>query len=275
MTTISSLNKSVANGMNWTVTKTRLAKSLKAGLEHPAEYAAKMMVLSFITKDVINCGFYTYQSLHNEKIPEDKRGFVAALDFVNGVINVGGQLATFALVERMLTPWLETKFTGVYKHPITKVETLIENSKAKLAPDLIHEDTVHVMKENVDAIKSKLKEAKDCKITYEEVANNIKIISGDVVKKVGHSGKIGKDVTTGLGIIVGALATTALVKRTLTPFISTPLAGWLNNKYNPKKQEVPNDKMLEATYKPWLTKAPENKNDLTQDKFQKSTPKQA
>ncbi len=275
MTMISSLNKPIANTMNWTV-KNLATKSLKKGLEHPVEYAAKMMVLSFITKDAVNCCLYTIQSMYNEKIPEDKRGFVAALDLVNGVINIVGQLVAAALVEKSLIPRIETKFTGVYKDPKTKAETLIENSKAKLAPDLIHEDTVHVMKENADKIKTKLKEAKDCKITYEEVAKNIKIISGDVVKKVGHSGTIGKDITTGLSIVVTALATTALIKRTITPFISTPIAGKLKDKFvtkEAKKPENENDKMLEATYKPWLTKASENKDDLTQDRFQKSTPK--
>jgi hypothetical protein len=276
MTIFSPLNKPVARGMDYTV-KNWFAKSLKKGLEHPAEYAAKMMVLSFITKDAVNCGLYTYQSLHNEKIPEDKRGFVAALDLVNGVINIVGQFAAAYLVERTLTPWLETKFTGVYKNPKTKAETLIEKSKAKLAPDAVHEDTVHVMKENADAIKAELKKVKDCKITYEEVVNNIKIISGDVAKKVGHSGTIGKDVVTGLGIVVTALATTAFIKRTLTPLISTPLAGKLKDKFinnEVKKSADKNDPMLEATYKPWLTKAMDNKNDLNQDKFEKTAQKQ-
>lgn len=274
MTIVSSLNKSVASGMNYTV-KNWFAKSLKKGLEHPAEYAAKMMVLSFISKDAVNCGLYTYQSLHNEKIPEDKRGFVAALDLVNGIINIAGQFAAALLVERSLVPWLESKFTGVYKNPKTKQETLIEKSKAKLAPDAVHEYTVKVMKEKAGALKEELKNAKDCKINYDDIAKNIRTISGDVAKKVGHSGTIGKDVVTGLGIVVTALATTALIKRTLTPFISTPLAGWLNNKYNPKKPEIQNDKMLEATYKPWLAKVTDNKNDLNQDKFIKTPQKQA
>lgn len=259
MTMISSLNKPIARGMNYTV-KNWFAKSLKKGLEHPAEYAAKMMVLSFITKDAVNCGLYTYQTLNNEKIPEDKRGFVAALDLVNGVINIVGQFAAAALVERTLTPWLETKFTGIYKNPKTKVETLIENSKAKLAPDAIHEDTVHVMKENSDAIKAELKKAKDCKLTFAEIEKNIKIISGDVVKKVGISGTIGKDVVTGLGIVVTALATTALIKRTLTPFIATPIAGKLKDKFMDKNGKKPDVEMTPAMIDSTMAKTTEDKS---------------
>lgn len=278
MTKVSSFNQYVGNKMNYIATKTFIAKSLEKGLKHPAEYAAKMMVLSLVSKDAVNCAFYTYQSLNNEKIPKEKRGFVAALDFVNGIINVGGQLAAFALVDRYFTPWLETKYTGVYKHPRTKVETILPESNAPIAPDRIYQDTEHVIGSRAAEIKEELKKVKGCKITYADIVTSTKTISEDLVKKVGHSGSRGKDIATGLGIVVTALATTALIKRTLTPLIATPLAGKLKDKFKEKESQKPendSDKMLEATYKPWLTKAPENKNDLVQDKFQKSTPKQA
>lgn len=274
MTKISSFSQYVGNKMNHTA-KNWFANALEKGYQHPTEYAAKMMVWSLITKDAVNCGFYTYQSATNEKIPEDKRGFVAALDLVNGIINVGGQIGAFALVDRFLTPWLQGKYyTGVFKDQKTNTEKFMR-SDAPLSADVIYQDIEHVIGTKSTEIKEELKNAKDCKITYDDVAKNIKNISEDIIKKIGHSGTKGKDITTGVGIVVTALATTALIKRTLTPLIATPLAGALNNKYNHKKTEAPNDKMLEATYKPWLTKAPDTQNYLTQDKFQKSTPKQA
>lgn len=278
MTKVSSFNQYVGKTMNDIATKTFIAKSLEKGFKNPAEYAAKMMVLSFITKDAVNCALYTYQSATNEKIPEDKRGFVAALDFFNGILNVGGQMASFYLVEQFLLPkWQGKLYTGVLKDPKTNLEKDVR-STAPLAPDVVHKDTEHVIGSKAAEIKEALKKAKDCKITYEDVVKNTKNISDEIINKVGHAGSRGKDLATGFKIIVTALATTALVKRTLTPLIATPLASKMKDNFKSKdlmKHEDPNDKMLEATYKPWLTKAPESKNDLTQDKFQKSTPKQA
>lgn len=272
MPMISSINKSVGSGMNYTV-KNWFAKSLEKGLKHPAEYAALMMVTSLITKDAVNCGLYTYQSLHNEKIPKENRGFVAALDLANGVINVFGQIGAFVLVERYLTPWLETKFTGVSKNPKTKEETILSKTKASLHPDAVNLDALNVLKEKEKELRSALK---GTDVSYEMLRKNPQEVIDGVVKKVGHSGSIGKDITTGLGIVVTALATTALIKRTLTPLIATPIAGKLKNRFTEKEVKKPEDdtkEMLEATYKPWLTKTADNKNDLNQDKFEKTVKK--
>ncbi len=50
-------------------------------------------VASVVAKDGINCGLYTYQSLNNQSIPEDKRPFVAALDLTNGILMMSTQIA--------------------------------------------------------------------------------------------------------------------------------------------------------------------------------------
>lgn len=276
MTKISSFHQYVGKTMNDTATKKFIAKALEKGYKHPAEYAAKMMVLSFITKDAVNCGLYTYQSATNEKIPEDKRGFVAALDFFNGILNVGGQMLSAWIVEQKFIPkWQGKLYTGVLKDPKTDAEIDIK-STAPLAPDVVHQDVEYVIGSKAAEIKEALKKAKDCEITYEDVVKNTKNISDEIINKVGHAGSRGKDLATGFKIVVTALATTALIKRTITPLIATPLASKMKDNFKSKeskKPEDPNDKMLEATYKPWLTKASDNKNDLTQDKFQKSTPK--
>lgn len=234
MAMISSLNKSVGQAMNYTA-KNWFAKSLEKGLQHPAEYAAKMMVLSIITKDAVNCAFYTYQSATNEKIPENKRGFVAALDFINGIINVGGQLLTFFLVDKFLTPKLENKlFAGVSKNPKTNVENTV-NSKAPLAPDRLYEDTLKVIEEKETDLKNVLKGKN---INYEQLKGSMDNIADDIIKKIGHSGSIGKDIKTGFGIVVGALATMAFIKRTITPLISTPLADLLKDKFSPQTNKT-------------------------------------
>ncbi len=48
---------------------------------------------SVVAKDGIGCALYTYQSLNNENIPEDKRPFVAALDLTNGILMISTQIA--------------------------------------------------------------------------------------------------------------------------------------------------------------------------------------
>lgn len=52
-------------------------------------------VTSIVLRDGLGCYLYVTQSLNNEKIPEDKRKFVAALDLVNGVLMMGLQIGMF------------------------------------------------------------------------------------------------------------------------------------------------------------------------------------
>lgn len=52
----------------------------------------KVLVVANAFKDLINCGFYVYQSYNNKKIPEEKRKFVAALDLTNGLFMVTSQI---------------------------------------------------------------------------------------------------------------------------------------------------------------------------------------
>ena len=68
--------------------------------------AALIATVSNVSKDAVNCAYYTIQSLNNERIPDDQRKFVAALDLSNGIMNVGVQLATaFGL-----SKWIESFF---------------------------------------------------------------------------------------------------------------------------------------------------------------------
>lgn len=265
MSIVSSINKSVGKVMNYTA-KNTFAKQLQKGLKEPAKFAAKTMVISIISKDIVNCVFYTYQSANNKKIPEDKRGFVAALDAVNGIINVGGQFLSAMLVERFLTPILQGKaYTGVLKNAKTGVEEQ-KFSKAPLASDNLHNLTLEVIKEKRADLELK-------GVNVDNLIKNAREVSEKVIDKLGHSSSKGKDLATGLGIIVGSLATMALIKRTITPLIATPLAGMLKDNFSPKgekKSENQSDKMLEPNYKPWLDKTANNKNGMNKDQFRKT-----
>ena len=56
--------------------------------DNPTDLAVTLAIASTALKDTVNCYYYTTQSLKNEKIPEEKRKFVAALDLANGIMNV-------------------------------------------------------------------------------------------------------------------------------------------------------------------------------------------
>lgn len=195
-----------------------LAKTLEKARKEPTKYAGKLVVLSFISKDVINTIIYTTQSLNNKKIPEDKRSFVAANDLVLGFFNFGGQILSAKLAERYLVPKLIGKnYTGHVKDD-NEVDHYLY-SKAKLSPDSIHNKVIE---------KMKLKGMK---------MDNAKEISDYAIEKLGHTKGRGKDIAAGIVIVGAALATTALVKRTISPLCSTPIAAWLGDRWDKKKKE--------------------------------------
>lgn len=60
-----------------------------------AKFMSMIGVTSIVLKDGLGCYFYVKQSLNNDKIPEDKRKFVAALDLANGGLMIAMQLLMF------------------------------------------------------------------------------------------------------------------------------------------------------------------------------------
>lgn len=72
--------------------------------------AVAVATISCVSKDAINCYYYVTQSLKNEKIPEDKRKFVAGLDLANGILNVTVQSALAYGVNKLANWYTETRF---------------------------------------------------------------------------------------------------------------------------------------------------------------------
>jgi hypothetical protein len=70
-------------------------------------------VSSIVLKDGLGCYMYVDQSLHNDKIPEDKRKFVAALDLVNGLLMISLQIGMFFGFKQIQAK-LFNKFLGKY-----------------------------------------------------------------------------------------------------------------------------------------------------------------
>ena len=63
--------------------------------EDNAKFMSAIGVTSIVLKDGLGCYLYVKQSLNNDKIPEDKRKFVAALDLANGGLMIAMQLLMF------------------------------------------------------------------------------------------------------------------------------------------------------------------------------------
>lgn len=239
MPTISSLSKTAGHFIDKYASRKAVNKIFEKGIKYPARFAAGMMVTSIVSKDAVGCVIYTYQSYNNKDIPKERRPFVAALDFTNGIINVVGQIASFYLVDRFLFPRLESRlFTGVLKD-VKNDKEHYQRSNSPLSKDSIHNVVANVIKDKAEELKAK-------GTTTEEAMQNLTELSEKAIKKYGHGSQKVKDLAEGLSIIVTAIATTALIKRTLTPLIATPLADHCKDAFDKgQKNQGPKDPRLE------------------------------
>lgn len=89
----------------------------------PEKALAMATVTSIILKDGIGCAMYVTQSLHNDKIPEKKRKFVAALDLTNGVLMIAAQIAMFFAMRKYSGPIFEKLFKKSF-NPVSKANTI-------------------------------------------------------------------------------------------------------------------------------------------------------
>lgn len=110
--------------------------------------AVTIATISNLSKDAVNCAYYVHQSLNNERIPEDKRKFVAGIDLANGILNVTLQgLVSYAL----------TKHVGKFfdKKVATRYFTEEKYKKlySKLNNKIKYEDFVSLMEKNKGAAK--------------------------------------------------------------------------------------------------------------------------
>ena len=95
--------------------------------ERAGDMAATIAIASTTTKDLVNCGYYTYQSLTNDRIPEEKRKFVAGIDLSNGILNVLGQLTVGMFVKNRTDDWFDRLFISdktIFKGIANKVRNL-------------------------------------------------------------------------------------------------------------------------------------------------------
>ena len=67
----------------------------------PLGAIATSTITSVAIKDGVGCAMYVYQSMHNDKIPDKRRKFVAALDLTNGILMITSQIAMFFAMRKL------------------------------------------------------------------------------------------------------------------------------------------------------------------------------
>ena len=174
--------------------------------ENPEGALVATTVGSIVLKDGIGCERYVRQSLNNEKIPEKTRPFVAALDLVNGVFMIATQILMFFLMRKISEPLFNKMFKKSF-NPQAKRDIL-----TKISEEYIKMGQKSPSK--IDANKAYEKARSDALKIFKTIAD------------------------VGIATIIG--------KRIITPFISTPIAGVVKDKFfdkaNNKTEESKNCK---------------------------------
>jgi hypothetical protein len=173
--------------------------------ENPAKFAGKMALVSALTKDAVGCYYYVTQSLENEKIPEDKRKFVASLDLMNGILNVALQFTVGMWIDKKVPEWFD-KTVG---KSLDTDETVKEAKSLSKSIEKMH-------------LKEKIEEADIATFLREKV--------------LGQSGNATKLLKIGFSAAAVLIATQVITKRVVVPFLSTPLASWYKEHYMDKKK---------------------------------------
>lgn len=216
----------IKNSFNKVVLDSKIANNIyKSAKANPAAFAAKMALVSALTKDAVNCYYYVTQSLNNKKIPEEKRGFVASLDLMNGILNVALQLTVGLWLDKKAPEWFN-KF-----------------AKKKLNPD----NTREIAQKVTESIK-KEEACKD--VTFKQVDDFLR-----TSKVLGEGGKTAKWLKVGFQAATMLFATQVFTKRVIVPFLSTPLAGWYKEKFLDKKKS--GEQMTPAMVDSTMAKAEE------------------
>ena len=154
---------------------------------------------SLVGKDSIGCYMYVKQSLNNDKIPEEKRSFVAALDLTNGSLMILSQLLAFFTISN---PKVQKKLFGKF------FDKLFKN----------------------DSIKRIITSARNSA----KVQNYGVELTKDAASK--EIAKVKKTAEDMFRVISSLIASTTIAKRIVVPFLATPLAGWAQDKFIDKKK---------------------------------------
>src|SRR5574344_49792 len=152
------------------------------------KFISGVAVTSVVLKDGAGCYLYVNQSLHNKKIPEDKRKFVAALDLTNGGLMILTQILMFLTISSKKCQ--DKMFNSMFGKYFDKT-------------------VANLCKESIK-LKNKIKPEKAAEFE-ESFAKSFEGLKGGV--------------KGAFSFLTSMVAATILAKRVLVPFIATPLAS--------------------------------------------------
>lgn len=194
--------QSIGNTIKTGIAKASDSKSVKwvskKFADNPEGALATATVSSIILKDGIGCAMYVTQSLHNDKIPEKKRKFVAALDLTNGVLMIGAQIAMFFAMRKYSGPIFKKIFNKSF------------NAKSKA-------NTISRMR-------------------MEDVKNGGHTCKKQTIAK--DFDKCENDALALFKFVADIAAATIVGKRIIVPLVATPLAKKVENKLDAKKAQA-------------------------------------
>lgn len=184
--------------------------------KNPAQALAYGTIFSVIAKDGVGCYMYVNQSLHNKKIPEEKRKFVAAYDLTNGILMMATQVLCFFGMRKLN----KTLFPKIFSKSFDKAGNVLKTISTK------------IRKEQKDAGLTSSRKLQ-IKREYEKLKQGCFDI---------------------FSFFTELAAATIFAKRIVVPMISTPLANKVKNKMGNEqpqgKQETKTQTTVEADKKP-------------------------
>ena len=145
--------------------------------------------------------------MNNERIPEDQRKFVAALDLSNGIMNVGIQILTAFGLSDLVT-------------------SIFDNKIAKSKDFSIKED---VIKEKFKKLPDELK----------KLTNEKEFIKKETARVVGRTNL----ARTGFTVLFVNIAMQILTKRIITPLVATPMASFFKEKFENAEKDKEEHKL--------------------------------
>lgn len=168
----------------------------------PAKAISIAAITSIAVKDGVGCAMYVTQSLHNKKIPDERRKFVAALDLTNGVLMIAAQIGMFFAMKKLNRTLFNKLFSNSFSH---KAKKTIVTEYRKLQ--------------------------KDAKVTVSR--------KGDLYTQLNKNEKKAYDV---IDFVTNLAAATIIGKRVIVPFIATPLADKVKKKMDKMDGTTPDTK---------------------------------
>lgn len=201
MTRIDKITSSIMNASAKAIGAISKAKPMKQLADqfqkNPEKTLALTTISSIVIKDGVGCYKYVTQSLNNDKIPEEKRSFVAALDLTNGFLMIAAQIGMFLLMKKFSKPLFEKLFKKSFNPQMKKDLEYMIRAEQKKAGEM------PARKLNIEKSYQKVKE----------------------------------DTLGLFKFVVDLAAATIIGKRIIVPLIATPLANVVKDKMNAGKHK--------------------------------------